>query len=680
MMTDSAIANGVLAVIADASLKATVVLAAAGLWTLLDRSASAAVRHLVWLVALGSALVLPAVVPFAPAWRVSLPLPDRPWLDAVALLESGEATAVVAEVAPVPVEWSAGADAAVAASTVAVQPADEAWPSSALVSAEPVERIAGDDVVAVFAADGGTVADDRHAADGPVAAAGLFLVWLVGVIAMATPRVRARLRLRRIAGVAQPVGLLRERVEARDVAAAMKLRRSVRLLEGPGGSMPMTWGIVRPVVLLPSDAWTWSAERLRTVLRHELAHVKRLDALSHAAADVACVLHWFNPLVWYAAKRLREESEHACDDRVLSQGGDPADYAAELVDLARSLRPARAAALAGLAMARGRSLRGRLIAVLDDERDRRPVSALDALRAAAIATFVILPLACLAPTGSPEPAARAVDAPDSVVAWEAADSPPSPAPALAREPEPSADVAVPLDVSEPAAVPAPIVYANPDAVPPSAMPDRPPRPDASPYVDVAPRLAESRGASPVAPPRPDGSPYVDIGPRPVPEPSYQSGPPDGASAPAPAARPDQRGRPDADLTERVLRQAAGGLGDREMADLLEVAAGSGGISNGATRSAYLDAARTIGSDRDLARALGALLATRPDEAGLVALVEATAGIGSDREAATVLETAAGAREMTAALRKAILRALDGIGSERERRRVLAALDGSPALR
>jgi hypothetical protein len=117
-----------------------------------------------------------------------------------------------------------------------------------------------------------------------------------------------------------------------------------------------------------------------------------------------------------------------------------------------------------------------------------------------------------------------------------------------------------------------------------------------------------------------------------------------------------------------------------MADLLEVAAGSGGISNGATRSAYLDAARTIGSDRDLARALGALLATRPDEAGLVALVEATAGIGSDREAATVLETAAGAREMTAALRKAILRALDGIGSERERRRVLAALDGSPALR
>jgi beta-lactamase regulating signal transducer with metallopeptidase domain len=575
MMTDSTIANGVIAVIADASLKATVVLVAAGLWTLLDRSASAAMRHLVWLVALGSALVLPAIVPFAPAWRVSLPLPDRPSLDARFAGEPAVVTAVIPEAA----EWRAIGDGIESGpSIVAVERADEALPPVAWVALQPpMERIAGDDITALFSADGG------------VTAAGLLLIWLAGLIAVATPRVRARLRLRRIEEAAAPVRSLWVRGEARGIAAELGIRRQVRLIEGPVGSMPMTWGVARPVVLLPPDAWRWSPARLRAVLRHEFAHVTRMDALAHAGAELACILHWFNPAVWFAANRLREESEHACDDRVLTHGGEPAEYASELVELARSLRPARAAALAGMAMARGRSLRGRLIAVLDDGRDRRPVSPLDALRAVTVALLAILPLACLAPSNAaPGPEPRVIQSPEAAFVWD----------------------------------------------PPAAAPhaDGLPEPDALTWH------------------------------------------------PPPAPRPVQGRRPDPDLTVRVLRQAAGVLGDRELADLLELAAGSGGVSDEATRTAFLDAARTIGGDHDQARALEAWLATRPGEGDLIALVGVAAGIGSDRQAADVLVKAAGTRAVTPALSEAILRALDGIGSDRERRRVLESIAGEPVRR
>jgi hypothetical protein len=150
--------------------------------------------------------------------------------------------------------------------------------------------------------------------------------------------------------------------------------------------------------------------------------------------------------------------------------------------------------------------------------------------------------------------------------------------------------------------------------------------------------------------------------------------------PPPAPRPVQGRRPDPDLTVRVLRQAAGVLGDRELADLLELAAGSGGVSDEATRTAFLDAARTIGGDHDQARALEAWLATRPGEGDLIALVGVAAGIGSDRQAADVLVKAAGTRAVTPALSEAILRALDGIGSDRERRRVLESIAGEPVRR
>lgn len=105
--------------------------------------------------------------------------------------------------------------------------------------------------------------------------------------------------------------------------------------------IPFAWGWLRPVIVLPKDALSWNHDHLRLVLEHELVHIRHRDWLGLQVAWLCCLLHWFNPLVWLVARRLRIESECVCDEIIANRPIVATDYADMLVFLARRIRDRR---------------------------------------------------------------------------------------------------------------------------------------------------------------------------------------------------------------------------------------------------------------------------------------------------------------------------------------------------
>lgn len=189
------------------------------------------------------------------------------------------------------------------------------------------------------------------------------MVWLAGAALMAayslTGVLLVALRHRKEVSVSPLQSLLPE----------FPLRRRVRVLESAACASPLTWGVIRPVILLPVASRQWTPEKQRSVILHELHHIQRYDFLTQLLAQGMRALYWFHPLAWTAAAALRRESERACDDAVLGNGLQAAHYARHLLDLAQ---PAPRGALA---MARQSGLESRIRALLNPAIARHPVTA-----------------------------------------------------------------------------------------------------------------------------------------------------------------------------------------------------------------------------------------------------------------------------------------------------------------
>ncbi len=185
-------------------------------------------------------------------------------------------------------------------------------------------------------------------------------------------------------------------------SAARRIRRSARPIEAPdigvpvlearSGLMPMTVGVFHPAIVLPACSSQWSESLRRAVLAHELAHVRRYDTAAQLLARIALALYWWNPLAWAAWRQMLEEAERAADDAVLHSGARASDYAAHLLDIARSLRPAPWPAVA---MARTSNLETRLRAVLDPHLRRTAPSRAGAVTSIALALLLAAPLAAI---------------------------------------------------------------------------------------------------------------------------------------------------------------------------------------------------------------------------------------------------------------------------------------------
>jgi beta-lactamase regulating signal transducer with metallopeptidase domain len=301
-------------------IKSTLVLlAAAAIAAALHRS-SAARRHAVWLAALIALLILPLTKAIPPIWqfsgapvdtKVPVVLPTMPAVPAEAA-------------APIPTQ-----------ATASISPSIWFRPSQLSLATLWAAGIAG---ILIFRGVAGI-----------------------------------QLRLVRKRSVAAKHRALPQ--FAQEVAGELNLPRIPEVRASDAVQVACAAGFGRPFVLLPFASESWPEERLRATLRHEFAHIVRRDSLSRWIGLIACAVYWPNPLVWFAARRLHREQEQSCDDLAIRAGTNPEEYATVLLETARDALQSASILRASMAMGRPATLEERVIAVVDENRDRSPTDA-----------------------------------------------------------------------------------------------------------------------------------------------------------------------------------------------------------------------------------------------------------------------------------------------------------------
>jgi ankyrin repeat protein/beta-lactamase regulating signal transducer with metallopeptidase domain len=214
------------------------------------------------------------------------------------------------------------------------------------------------------------------------------LGWVGGTVILFLSLAAALWRLRRIRRDGLPWPELRELTQP--LAAECGIQRSIEVLLHEDIPAPLTCGVWRPAIILPTGARNWSEVHLRRALIHELEHVRRRDWLVQLVARATCACYWFHPLVWVAWRRLGLEAERACDDAVV-QNSERADYAEQLVLLAQQMSNAHARPALG--MANRSDLSTRVSAILDGSQRRGRVGLLAAAVAMSVATILMLAIA-----------------------------------------------------------------------------------------------------------------------------------------------------------------------------------------------------------------------------------------------------------------------------------------------
>lgn len=332
----------------DATVKVSIImlLALAAVWFTNRRSA--ALRHWILTAATACAAVAPLLGLVVPSWRV-----DLGWTSSLVTTAAARAAALP------PTGSTPPAANGNVATVMSVQAAD----STRGVASSVVEPL-----VSLWI--GGF-------------AAGLGLL-SVGLI-----------RLRWIESRATPVLTGAWVDDADAISREYGLRHPPVVLQSDRPALLVTWRLRRPTILVPAAADGWSADRICVVLRHELAHIRRHDWIFQIAAEVVRCVYWFNPIVWIACRRMRQESEHACDDDVMNAGVAAHVYATHLLEIARAFRGPRHIWSPAPAIAQPSSLERRVRAMLTDHINREPMTPRMAVGVLSALVSVTIPIAGL---------------------------------------------------------------------------------------------------------------------------------------------------------------------------------------------------------------------------------------------------------------------------------------------
>jgi beta-lactamase regulating signal transducer with metallopeptidase domain/HEAT repeat protein len=345
--------------------KATLILIAALGITVAMQRASAGARHLVWLSTLGALLLVPALATFTPLRLEILPAREK--------------------VVEAPAQKSASLEqqsAAIRGAQPTSAPVTANAPTTSYVAPVTTTERQG------FLARMSTFSL-------------LAMVWGAVVFAILMSLLYGALMVKRIVRNSHPLDTQDWLTPLYEVSDRLELDEPPRLLSSSDAKMPFACGFLKPTIVLPAECESWSEDRRRAVLLHELAHVSRHDLVGHTLGRLACAVYWFHPLVWTAAKQLRNESERACDDLALSCGARASDYAEHLLDIVTSVRNDHTPVVA-LAMARRREFEGRMLAILDPElRHSKPSRVQSAALIASLAVITVV-VGAAAPAHRPD--------------------------------------------------------------------------------------------------------------------------------------------------------------------------------------------------------------------------------------------------------------------------------------
>jgi beta-lactamase regulating signal transducer with metallopeptidase domain/HEAT repeat protein len=355
-------------------LKATCLLLIALFATLAMQRASARSRHVVWLVALGTLLVLPALGAWGPLELRVLPVSGVSSVGSRESAESQQSTEV---------------------------PSGPLTPSTR-------QTWSPEKGVSPSLPSGWTVL-------------GMVLsIWAFVTVALLAWLAWGAFQVRRIVRRADALNDPAWQTSLYEIADRLGLDAAPTLLRSDDVKMPFAAGLMTPTIVLPASSDEWNAERRTAVLIHELGHVRRHDLVGHTLGRIACALYWFHPLVWTAARHLRAESERACDDLALAFGTRPSEYAEHLLDIVTCVRDHATPSVA-LALAHRKEFEGRMLAILNPDLRRKGMGRVGT--ALLVASLLLLAVV----VGGAMPVERAAETRDHQLAAVPAQPQPSPA-------------------------------------------------------------------------------------------------------------------------------------------------------------------------------------------------------------------------------------------------------------
>jgi len=248
----------------------------------------------------------------------------------------------------------------------------------------------------------------------------ILAVWLIGAVALLLRLVGGKFFAYWVARKAPEINDKEFMNTVEQVAHQLGVMEKITILESDRFNVPFVSGILRPRLIMPSHAKTWPSQRLKNILHHELAHVKRKDILIQFLAQVVCCIYWVNPLVWILERQLFLERERACDDMALGQDIKASEYAGHLMEVLEEMGNKNNNNLWVItAMAEGTDFKDRILSILNPTARRRSPQRMHSRAVIVLALLFLLPFGAFSPwaaadrpPGDSSPAHAALDTGD----------------------------------------------------------------------------------------------------------------------------------------------------------------------------------------------------------------------------------------------------------------------------